>query len=308
MGAEGAARPESSCRADAHPRASPGTRSLFLALPAGERLAFTPGQFISCALPVGRAEPLVRAYSLASSPEDAELEICVDRVANGRGSAYLFGLRTGARARLHRTLRELRARRAAAGAARVRRRRDRHRAAPADGAARARARRRRSAIDVLQGARYEHELLYRADFEPGRRRTARLHWEPVLRDHRGRGRPARGARGARRSSATCAATPIGRGGSGSAASARCRGASATRSAPRDTSGAPSAPRSGSLTLYRRRASRVHSASWKMMPSVKRSPLRQRADAVAHRDPVVAARAAHGPFAVGEHDALALRPP
>jgi len=77
----------------------PATRSLFLRLPAGERLAFTPGQFISCALPVGprgAAEPLVRAYSLASSPEDAELEICVDRVADGPGSSYLFALEPGA--------------------------------------------------------------------------------------------------------------------------------------------------------------------------------------------------------------------
>ena len=41
----------------------PGTQSFFLRLPAGERLAFTPGQFISCALPVGGATPLVRAYS-----------------------------------------------------------------------------------------------------------------------------------------------------------------------------------------------------------------------------------------------------
>lgn len=76
----------------------PGTRSLFLRLPAGEKLAFTPGQFISCALPVGPGgddEPLVRAYSLASSPEDAELEICVDRVADGPGSSYLFGLTPG---------------------------------------------------------------------------------------------------------------------------------------------------------------------------------------------------------------------
>src|SRR5512143_2191431 len=74
----------------------PATRSLFLRLSGGERLAFTPGQFISCALPVGDDPPLVRAYSLASSPEDAELEICVDRIAGGPGSTYLFGLARGA--------------------------------------------------------------------------------------------------------------------------------------------------------------------------------------------------------------------
>ena len=47
----------------------PGTQSMFFRLPAGERLAFTPGQFISCELPVGEGAPLVRAYSLASNPE-----------------------------------------------------------------------------------------------------------------------------------------------------------------------------------------------------------------------------------------------
>src|SRR5436190_19182438 len=74
----------------------PGTRSLFLALPAGERLAFVPGQFISCQLPSADGAGLVRAYSIASSPEDAELEICVDLIAGGPGSSHLFGLAAGA--------------------------------------------------------------------------------------------------------------------------------------------------------------------------------------------------------------------
>jgi ferredoxin-NADP reductase len=72
------------------------TRSLFLRLPAGAALPFEPGQFVSLALPVDDGAPLVRAYSLASSPEDALLEICVDRVPGGPGSAYLFRLRSGA--------------------------------------------------------------------------------------------------------------------------------------------------------------------------------------------------------------------
>ena len=77
----------------------PGTQSLFLRLPVGEGLAFTPGQFISCELPVDDGAPLVRPYSLASSPEDPELEICVDLVADGPGSTYLFRLEPGAERR-----------------------------------------------------------------------------------------------------------------------------------------------------------------------------------------------------------------
>lgn len=75
---------------------TPATRSLFLRLRDGERMPFHAGQFISLALPVGESAPLVRAYSLASDPDDELLEICVDLVPGGIGSAYLFGLAVGA--------------------------------------------------------------------------------------------------------------------------------------------------------------------------------------------------------------------
>lgn len=74
---------------------APDTRSLFLGLPAGETFDFRPGQFISCLLPVA-GETLIRPYSLASSPEEERLEICLNRVPGGRGSAYLLGLGLGA--------------------------------------------------------------------------------------------------------------------------------------------------------------------------------------------------------------------
>jgi ferredoxin-NADP reductase len=35
-------------------------------------------------------------------------------------------------------------------------------------------------IEILQGARYEHELLFRAEFESWTRMQPRLRWEPVL--------------------------------------------------------------------------------------------------------------------------------
>jgi ferredoxin-NADP reductase len=157
----------------------PGTRSLFLALPPGERLEFTPGQFISCALPAGGTEPLVRAYSLASSPEDGELEICLDRVANGRGSAYLFECGIGAPlaftgpfgsfALAEPPAAPLGVVGAGTGRAPIR---PMVRRALERGSA--------QRIDVLQGARYDHELVYRADFEQWAAANARMHWEPVV--------------------------------------------------------------------------------------------------------------------------------
>src|SRR5437899_11515004 len=74
---------------------APDTRSLFL---SGPRIAFRPGQFISCLLPVG-GETLIRPYSLASSPEEDELEISLNLVPGGRASPYLLTLPVGAQVR-----------------------------------------------------------------------------------------------------------------------------------------------------------------------------------------------------------------
>jgi ferredoxin-NADP reductase len=71
------------------------TRSLFLRIPGG--LAFRPGQFLSCLLPIG-GERLIRPYSMASSPEEpARIELLLNLVPGGPGSRYLFGLSPGAR-------------------------------------------------------------------------------------------------------------------------------------------------------------------------------------------------------------------
>lgn len=75
---------------------APDTRSFFLRLPNARRLVFQPGQFISCLLLVG-GQTLIRPYSIASSPEEADvLEICLNLVPNGPGSHYLFELSVGA--------------------------------------------------------------------------------------------------------------------------------------------------------------------------------------------------------------------
>jgi ferredoxin-NADP reductase len=72
------------------------TRSLFLRLDAP--LAFRPGQFISCLLPLDGETN--RPYSIASAPEEPErLELLFNLVPGGRGSRYLFDLRPGAELR-----------------------------------------------------------------------------------------------------------------------------------------------------------------------------------------------------------------
>ncbi|MGH7924417.1 MAG: ferredoxin--NADP reductase [Candidatus Binatus sp.] len=71
------------------------TRSLFLSLTGGKHLRFVPGQFISITIPLGD-ETRSRPYSIASAPEDrGPFEICFNRVAGGRGVAWLFERRVG---------------------------------------------------------------------------------------------------------------------------------------------------------------------------------------------------------------------
>jgi ferredoxin-NADP reductase len=74
---------------------TPDTRSFFLRLPQDQYLAFKPGQFISLLLPVGDTV-LTRPYSIASNPEEGNLlEICLNLVAAGPGSHYLFARNIG---------------------------------------------------------------------------------------------------------------------------------------------------------------------------------------------------------------------
>ena len=159
---------------------SPITRSLFLRLPAERPLVFRPGQFLSLELPVGGDTPLVRAYSIASSPARGDLlELCVDLVPGGAGSAYLFGLQPGAVLEFN----------APFGALTVAEPPDAEMVFVADATAIAPIRPivahilaagGDQRITVLHGARNDRELLFRDEFEEWAARTPRLRWEPVL--------------------------------------------------------------------------------------------------------------------------------
>ena len=66
------------------------TRSLFLRMTEGALPGFLPGMFISIAIPLA-GETRIRPYTIASSPEAGEpFEICLNRVPNGPGAAWLF--------------------------------------------------------------------------------------------------------------------------------------------------------------------------------------------------------------------------
>ncbi|HEY2386134.1 MAG TPA: FAD-dependent oxidoreductase [Candidatus Binatia bacterium] len=157
---------------------TPSTRSLFLRLVPGGRMPFQAGQFISLQLPVGDSPPLVRPYSLASDPDAELLEICVDRVPGGIGSAYLFSLARGAAVTFKGPF----------GSFMV----DEPPAATmvcigdGTGIAPIRAIVRRAlacgarAVEVLQGAPTEAELLFRDELVALARRHPQLAWQPVL--------------------------------------------------------------------------------------------------------------------------------
>jgi len=74
---------------------TPQVRQLVLQ-PKTQRILFQPGQWVSLQLPIGAKPPLNRAYSLAEplSPT-GQLTLVFDRVPNGIGSSYLYGLKAG---------------------------------------------------------------------------------------------------------------------------------------------------------------------------------------------------------------------
>ena len=74
---------------------TPHVRQLVL-LPKTQKILFQPGQWISLQLPVGAKPPLNRAYSMAEPLSPAgQLTLVFDRVPDGIGSSYLYGLKTG---------------------------------------------------------------------------------------------------------------------------------------------------------------------------------------------------------------------
>jgi ferredoxin-NADP reductase len=74
---------------------APHVRQLVV-LPKTQKVLFRPGQWVSLQLPVSPKPPLNRAYSMAEPPfPTGQLTLAFDRVPNGTGSSYLYGLKAG---------------------------------------------------------------------------------------------------------------------------------------------------------------------------------------------------------------------
>ena len=158
---------------------TPRTRSLFLRAAGGARMPFRAGQFISLELPVGERPPLVRPYSIASDPDDELIELCVDLVPDGMGSAYLFSLAAGDRLPFKGPFGSLTvdtpppaASVFVAGGTGIAPLRAIVRRVLADGGG--------HRVHVLQSAAVEDDLLFRDELAALAREHARCTWEPVL--------------------------------------------------------------------------------------------------------------------------------
>jgi NAD(P)H-flavin reductase len=73
---------------------APEVRHLVFQLEDTESLAFVPGQFASLTADID-GSPITRAYSFAAPAEGIRFELCLNRVAEGKLSPYLFGMRPG---------------------------------------------------------------------------------------------------------------------------------------------------------------------------------------------------------------------
>jgi len=168
------------------------TRSLFLRLADGADFTFIPGQFISLELPL-KDEIRVRAYSIASTPEDGQpLEICLNLVPGGAGSRYLFGLTVGDRVSFTGPY----------GRFTLDRAPDVETIFIADATAiapirpmirRALASARHPMLRLHHAAQTEASLLYRREFEACAARDARFSFEPTLLEPPPGGSGARGS-------------------------------------------------------------------------------------------------------------------
>lgn len=73
---------------------APEIRHFVFEVPEVETLQFFPGQFVSLSHPIG-GKTVTRAYSIASTPQGNQFELCLNRVADGLFSPHLFDMAPG---------------------------------------------------------------------------------------------------------------------------------------------------------------------------------------------------------------------
>jgi NAD(P)H-flavin reductase len=73
---------------------APEVRHFVFRVEGVESFSFVPGQFVSFTADIC-GSPITRAYSLSAPPSGNRIELCLNRVAEGKFSPYLFALRPG---------------------------------------------------------------------------------------------------------------------------------------------------------------------------------------------------------------------
>ncbi|MBI1791275.1 MAG: FAD-dependent oxidoreductase [Acidobacteria bacterium] len=156
---------------------APETRHFVFEALDVESLAFVPGQFVSFTAPI-TGKLITRAYSLAAPPQGRKLELCLNRVQEGRFSPYLFDLQPGAEVDMTGPYGTFVPRQPVSDSVLV---------ATGTGIAPFRAilpdllaRDSRPQVTLIFGVRYERGLLYRAEFEEFARAHANFRFRPTL--------------------------------------------------------------------------------------------------------------------------------
>ena len=73
---------------------APLTRHFLFEIPEVEQVVFVPGQFFSLSAQIDGQE-ITRAYSVASIPSSNQFELCLNLVLEGKFSPYLFAMQPG---------------------------------------------------------------------------------------------------------------------------------------------------------------------------------------------------------------------
>ena len=156
---------------------APKVRHFVFEVPDAERWQFTPGQWVSLTDTVG-GKPLTRAYSVCSAPDGNRFELCLNRVEEGAFSPHLFGLRLGDEVPLEGPMGAFTLRDPIGDSMLV---------ATGTGIAPFRAMLRDPGtlasgrqFTLVLGARYEHSLLYRDEFEALEVAHPNFRFVPVL--------------------------------------------------------------------------------------------------------------------------------
>lgn len=75
---------------------SPVVRRFFLEPATGEAFTFSSGQFVILTLPDLPQNENTRSYSIASAPNDSEIELCISLNKNGKATPAMWQLEVGA--------------------------------------------------------------------------------------------------------------------------------------------------------------------------------------------------------------------